>query len=558
VSLLDTPPVAPGDARSGVRLDTVADSEHRSRRAPPRSSTTRRRLWLAFFALLGTWAFIDALARSGALFNPGGWSLVGRFASAALHPDLSGDFVAVVASAAIVTVGYAVLGTTFALVVGGIGGVLSSEAWWTRDPLDDVGRSPVRPLWWMVRTFAVVPRGLHEAIWALILLSVLGRDPLVGVLAIGIPFGAVTAKVVAEMIDDTADDSFIALRRAGAGRTTALCFGVVPTISGALVAYGYYRFECAMRSSVVLGMIGAAGLGFQLTLSFQSLRYEEIWTIVYTIVLLAVVTDVWCAAVRRRARPGVLPATAIGGLVLAVVSWQRLELDLTTLVDERTRALVGDLADSAWPPRLPSGGWGELFANSVETVQLSVIAISFATVLAVPFAFACARRDGDSIGHRFARFVIRVVLVVVRSIPPPIWALVLLFVMFPGPLPGGLALGVYTFGVLCRLNADALEATDRAVSGSLSAAGAPTTSARLYGEVPLVAPRFAALSMYRWEVAMRETVIVGLVGAGGLGRVLAQQNAAFDRAGMLTTLTALVILAFLADVISSRARSSLR
>ncbi len=70
--------------------------------------------------------------------------------------------------------------------------------------------------------------------------------------------------------------------------------------------------------------------------------------------------------------------------------------------------------------------------------------------------------------------------------------------------------------------------------------------------------RYAALSTYHWDLAMRETVIVGLVGAGGLGRVLAQQNAGFDRAGMLTTLTAPVILAFLADVISARARLSLR
>jgi phosphonate transport system permease protein len=74
----------------------------------------------------------------------------------------------------------------------------------------------------------------------------------------------------------------------------------------------------------------------------------------------------------------------------------------------------------------------------------------------------------------------------------------------------------------------------------------------------MIAPRFATLSLYRWEVAMRETVIVGLVGAGGLGRLLSQQNAAFDRAGMVTTVAALVALALMVDLTSARMRAALR
>ena len=79
-----------------------------------------------------------------------------------------------------------------------------------------------------------------------------------------------------------------------------------------------------------------------------------------------------------------------------------------------------------------------------------------------------------------------------------------------------------------------------------------------YGTLPVVAPRFFALGMYRWEVAMRETVIVGLVGAGGLGRLLAQQNAAFDESGMLTTVAVLVVLALAVDLVSWRVRAVVR
>lgn len=79
-----------------------------------------------------------------------------------------------------------------------------------------------------------------------------------------------------------------------------------------------------------------------------------------------------------------------------------------------------------------------------------------------------------------------------------------------------------------------------------------------YGVAPQVAPRFVAYSLYRWEVTMRETVIVGLVGAGGLGRLLAQQSTAFDHGGMLVTIAALVILTLGVDLISARIRGALR
>jgi len=93
------------------------------------------------------------------------------------------------------------------------------------------------------------------------------------------------------MIDDAGAAPFLALRAAGATRPAALAYGVLPVVAGELVSYAFYRFECAMRSAVALGVIGAGGLGFELALSFRSLRYEQIWTIVYALVVLAALTD---------------------------------------------------------------------------------------------------------------------------------------------------------------------------------------------------------------------------------------------------------------------------
>ena len=90
---------------------------------------------------------------------------------------------------------------------------------------------------------------------------------------------------------------------------------------------------------------------------------------------------------------------------------------------------------------------------------------------------------------------------------------------------------------------------------ALGSAGAPAFA---YAILPASFTRFAAYSLYRWEVAVRETVVVGVVGAGGLGRLLEQQRAAFDFQGMLATVVALIVVSLLVDGISAWARRSLR
>jgi hypothetical protein len=105
-------------------------------------------------------------------------------------------------------------------------------------------------------------------------------------------------------------------------------------------------------------------------------------------------------------------------------------------------------------------------------------------------------------------------------------------VLFPGPVPGAVALGIYNFGILGRLMAEVVENLDPAPGAALRALGASPASVFGYATLPLSVARFASYSLYRWEVAVRETVVVGVVGAGGLGRLLEQQRAAFNYRGI--------------------------
>lgn len=514
-----------------------------------------------------------ALTRGEPWARASGLRQVGEFFAAAAHPELGPDFLALTARAAATTLCFAGLGTALSLVLGVAGGVLASRTWWRlgtrRGGLTRGGRWS----WVGARGALVLPRGIHEVVWGLFLLSVLGIEPVVAVLAIAIPFGAITATVFSEIIDDVDPRPADALIAAGAGRAAVFGYAVLPAAAGELTSYAFYRLDCAIRSATVLGLIGAGGLGFQLQLSFSALRYTEIWTLIHALILLSLLADAWGAAVRDRMATRAGGDRFVTGSVLAAVAalpvaaWW-VELDLAPLVDARSWGLAGELLAASLPPTLgagPAGPGGSgaggvlgLVGLSLETLAMSVVAIGLAFLGGLLLAGPAARPPVRGPARSAVAALVRLLLVVLRAIPPPVWALVALFVFVPGILPGAVALGIYTAGVLGRLMAETIENLDRRPGTALRALGASAPQVFGYAVLPAAAPRFAAYGIYRWEVTIRETVIVGVVGGGGLGMLLQTQLALFDYGGAVTTIASLLLLTVLVDVTGAGLRRAVR
>ena len=497
-------------------------------------------------------------------FNAGGMSQVGDFFAGALDPATSGPFLRLAFREALVTLSYAVLGTGFAVVTGLIGGVVLSRRWWEPTSTGP-GAARTRWPWRVVRLLDVLPRSVHEVVWGLLLLNVLGLDPLVAVLAIGIPFGAITALVFADVFDETPPGTYRALRASGAPRLAGLAYSIGPDARDDLTSYAFYRFECSIRSAAILGIVGAGGLGFQLQLSFTSLRYGEVWTLLYALILLSGAADAWSGWVRRRSPTSISAdgvrirhrggrGAALGTSVLLVagvpLAWWHVGLDPTTLWSARTREQLGQIVPQLWPPSLRDG-WATIVDQTLDTVALSVLAmvLAFVVGLAAALIASGAVGPGGAIG-RAARNGTRLVLLVCRAIPPPVWAIVVLFVIFPGPWPGAIALAVYNLGVVGRLFAEVVENADDTVATALVGQGASRYQAVAYATLPDVWGRIVSLGLYRWEVAIRETVVVGVVGAGGLGRALDDELSAFAWSNVAGIVGALVVVTLLVDALS--------
>ena len=525
-----------------------------------------RRIWPLGLILAATLAALWYATRGEtAIFNSRGWPQFREFFGAALHPALDQAFLSVVWRATLVTLGYAVVGTALAVVVGLTLAVAGSQAFGRGAPSSRAARAGRG----LIRTVLVPMRAVHEAVWAVLLVQVLGINPLVAIISIGIPFGAVTARVYGQMLDDASSGSFVALRAAGAGRLQAAIYGLLPEVGGNLIAYGCYRFECAIRAAAVLGVIGAGGLGFQIKVSFQSLAYGEMWTLLYVVIALCALADGLSGRMRSRWRRAsrderrqrqvvVARGLRVAALASVPIAWWYLNVHPSTLWSERTVENAERLGSELFPPRLP-GTWGSLSGQCLETMAMSVLAIAIAVTGGIAMALVAARpATSPSVTARLGGLLARTVLLVARAIPPPVWAFVFLFIFFPGVVPGAIALGVYNLGVLGRLMAELVENEDDRPAVNLRATGAGRVQVFLYDRIPRLGQGFAALGVYRWEVAIRETVVVGLVAAGGLGAALGQDIAAFDYPAITTTLLALIAVTAVADITGAWLRRALR
>ncbi len=291
---------------------------------PRRRSGGQRSLVLASIAVAGLLAGVElGLDPRDLVPGEGGLRIAGELFSSAFRPALTYESASVpegitplplkALEAARVTLTLAAAAISLSVIVGIGLGFLASTAWWVGDaaPLTpgDAGgdatrrlaRRAVRPaIYGGARVLIALMRSVHELLWAVLLLAALGLSELTAVIAIAIPYAGTLAKVFSEMLDEAPRDSALALRGLGASPGIVFFFGLLPRALPDMAAYAFYRFECALRSSAVLGFFGYPTLGYYIAASFENLFYGEVWTYLYTLFLLVAVADWWSGALRRR------------------------------------------------------------------------------------------------------------------------------------------------------------------------------------------------------------------------------------------------------------------
>jgi phosphonate transport system permease protein len=212
-----------------------------------------------------------------------------------------------------------------------------------------------------------------------------------------------------------------------------------------------------------------------------------------------------------------------------------------------------DIGSRMLPPR-----WAymnELWLPLWDTINMATLGTILGVILAVPIAFLAARNTTPS--ALFIRPVALFVIVASRSINSLIWALLLVAILGPGILAGIIAIGLRSIGFIGKLLYEAIEETDRNQTEAVTATGASPAQVLSYGIVPQVMPAFWGITVFRWDINIRESAILGLVGAGGLGLKL--QSSLNVLAWPQVTMILLVILAtvVISEWVSARVRVSI-
>ncbi len=272
-------------------------------RAPPiplRDPAARARATALVVAVVVLWPLLWlAEFKPWQLFESGNLQVMGSFLAGFLPPSTAPDFLALLWKATLETLAIATAGIALAFVVAVPLAVVATRSL----AVSRIGPGPGRGAGAAVRTATrgvlTVLRAIPEVVWALVFVRALGLGPGAGVLALAVTYGGMLGKVYTEILESGDTRSARALLEAGSPRLGALFYALVPSTAQELASYTVYRWECAVRASVVMGFVGAGGLGQLMDQSMKMLNGGEASTILLTFLALVVVADAMSAVIRR-------------------------------------------------------------------------------------------------------------------------------------------------------------------------------------------------------------------------------------------------------------------
>lgn len=243
----------------------------------------------------------------------------------------------------------------------------------------------------------------------------------------------------------------------------------------------------------------------------------------------------------------------LGLVALFVWCWGVMTKNTLWIFVQDAPTAAADIASRAWPPRWSYMArlWDPLW----DTLNIATLGTLLGVILAIPLAFLAASNTTPSrwILRPFALFCI----VASRSINALIWALLLVAILGPGLLAGILAIGFRSVGFLGKLLYEAIEETDPRQTEAVAATGAGPAQILHYGIVPQVLPSFIGVSVFRWDINIRESAILGLVGAGGLGMQLQASLNMLAWPQVLLILLVILATVVLGEWVSARVRRAI-
>jgi phosphonate transport system permease protein len=423
--------------------------------------------------------------------------------------------------AIIQTVNFAVIGVCLGLIMGA--------------PLALIYQHP------LVSSCCAFLRAIHEIFWALLFLQVFGLSPMTGILAIAIPFAATFARVFFDIINQSSNSPLESID-SRADIISRYTYGKIAQVLPQLMTYTRYRFECALRSSAVLGFIGLPTLGFYMETAFKQGNYNEGAALLMIFIALIGTIRYWC------------PPKLLGVyLVIACVT-------LVEIPAVDSSLLVRFISQDILPPAFANAAtfaevqWYSLYAWFSDIITLQAIPGTIATITLALLALAASHFVTLN-AHALASkqlwptpctWLGQLMLLIGRSVPEYILAFIFLMLLGPSMLPAIIALAIHNGCVIAYL----------AVRQSNAIAPQQMQISKLnqfnYHIMPSIYPNMMALLFYRFEIILRETAVFGILGIMTLGFYIDSSFSEIRYSNALVLITCTALLNVGIDMLSRR------
>lgn len=266
---------------------------------PLRDPAAARRLFSILVGFAVLWPLgVATEFRPWTLFEAESVRATGRFLGSFWPIAVDPDFLRLIARETWRTVAMATVGISLALLLAIPLSLLAARVLSLSALTGTMARGP----FWLrqsVRWILIILRSIPELVWALVFVRVVGLGPTAGVLAIALTYVGMLGKVYAEILESADQHATRTLLQNGSSRLQAFCFALLPACVSELTSYTIYRWECAIRSSVVLGFVGAGGLGQEMDNSMKMFAGAEVATMLLVFIALVALADRGSAAIRK-------------------------------------------------------------------------------------------------------------------------------------------------------------------------------------------------------------------------------------------------------------------
>ena len=566
------------------------------------------------------------------------WSGLLQFLSAAFHPaffdqnptlpdDVTPFFIRTLADL-LRTIRYALIAMAMAVPLGLVLGLLTSTLWWpasaslARHRQGKIAlRSVLHAVRWTSRSLIALMRSVHELIWAMLFLSAVGDAPITACCALALPFAGTLGKVFSELVEEQSKASSQAISHAGGSSMQSFFMATFPEVMPNILTYTAYRFECAMRSSAVLGFIGIETIGLTIQRSFDNLYYHEVWTSLYLLLFSIILIDRFSAWLRHRLHSipsgsgevtlsekelraiaprdrwlrlcvgatllGIVCAWILGPSITAGLGqgdrgerWSRFVTKMTPEPAKPETSIVelGDritlLNDNrsevvAWIWNLWLDPGQEALINTVTIATISIILAATTALIGLSWgsrALATSQPFGLlGVASRWKQHLWQVIgigtrfgFVLSRAIPEYVLAFLLVKMLGPSAWPLIIAIAIHNAGVLGRLWGEVVENQNPTVPAQLILMGGGRLQSFATAVVPSAFNRFLLFFFYRWETCLREATILGMLGISSLGYYIALSRDFLRYDRMLFFVLIGAAVIFVGDLFSDWLRRKLR